>query len=119
MGGRSDPRGVRSPYGRAAVEPSTDRAGRDLFRRGDDDRQLSLLRARGDPPARPGLAKRAPRSGAFIAVELWSPPLEKAGSFMQDILVPLGIGTVDLSDGWQANGFIGEAEAVTDGTDST
>jgi allophanate hydrolase len=39
----------------------------------------------GDPPARPGLVIGAPGSGASIAVELWSLPFEKAGSFLDAI----------------------------------
>lgn len=73
----------------------------------------------GDPPARPGLVKGTPGSGASIAVELWSLPFEKVGGFLEAIPAPLGIGTVDLSDGRQVKGFICEAEAVADGTDIT
>ena len=73
----------------------------------------------GDPPARPGLVKGTPGSGAPIAVELWSLPFEKVGSFLEAIPAPLGIGTVDLSDGRQVKGFICEAEAAADGTDIT
>ena len=63
--------------------------------------------------------KGTPGSGAPIAVELWSLPFEKVGSFLEAIPAPLGIGTVDLSDGRQVKGFICEAEAVADGTDIT
>lgn len=73
----------------------------------------------GDPPARPGLVKGTTGSGAPIAVELWSLPVETVGSFLKDIPAPLGIGTVDLSDGRQVKGFICEAEAIADSADIT
>ena len=73
----------------------------------------------GDPPARPGLVKGTTGSGAPIAVELWSLPFETVGSFLKGIPAPLGIGTVDLSDGRQVKGFICEAEAIADSTDIT
>ena len=60
----------------------------------------------GGPPARPGLIKDAgPQSGA-IALEIWSLPKSGFGTFMAGIPAPLGIGTIDLSDGTSVKGFL-------------
>lgn len=73
----------------------------------------------GGPPHRPGLVRVAPGRGAEIALELWAIPLARFGSFMQTVPSPLGIGTVQLSDGGKAFGFICEAHAVEDARDIT
>ena len=73
----------------------------------------------GGPPFRPGLVRVAPGLGAEIALELWSLPLAGFGSFMQSIPSPLGIGTVQLSDGGRVYGFICESQAVAGARDIT
>jgi allophanate hydrolase len=72
----------------------------------------------GGPPARPGLVRVA-RGGAEIEVELWALPLEAYGSFVAGIPAPLGIGTVELIDGRQVQGFLCEAYALDAATDIT
>lgn len=62
----------------------------------------------GGPPKRPGLIK-VKEDGAQIALEVWAMPKENFGAFMQTIPAPLGIGSVELEDGNQVNGFICEA----------
>ncbi|WP_376873476.1 allophanate hydrolase [Albirhodobacter sp. R86504] len=73
----------------------------------------------GGPPARPGLVRGEAGSGASIAVELWSLPFEHVGSFLSGIPSPLGLGTIDLADGGQVQGFLCEAFATSDATDIT
>ncbi|MDK2778135.1 MAG: allophanate hydrolase [Pseudomonadota bacterium] len=69
-------------------------------------------------PPKPGLVRVAD-DGAEIIVELWR--LDKAafGSFVEEIPQPLGIGTLELSDGRLVKGFICEPEAVASATDIT
>jgi allophanate hydrolase len=73
----------------------------------------------GGPPARPGLVRGAAGSGAQIAVELWDVPLEHVGSFLRGIPAPLGLGTVELSDGGRVQGFLCESAATGDAEDIT
>lgn len=73
----------------------------------------------GGPPARPGLIKDAgPQSGA-IALEIWSLPKSGFGTFMAGIPAPLGIGTIDLSDGTAVKGFLCEPSGLDGATDIT
>ncbi|MEC8628804.1 MAG: allophanate hydrolase [Pseudomonadota bacterium] len=73
----------------------------------------------GGPPARPGLIKDAgPDSGA-IALEIWSLPKSGFGTFMAGIPAPLGIGTIDLSDGTAVKGFLCEPSGLDGATDIT
>lgn len=54
--------------------------------------------------------------GHNIIVELWRMDLAAFGSFVQEIPQPLGIGTLELSDGRLVKGFICEPEAVASAT---
>jgi allophanate hydrolase len=56
---------------------------------------------------RPALI-RDMENGQPIEVEVWSIPTHTVGSFVQGVLPPLGIGSVELSDGVWVNGFIAE-----------
>jgi allophanate hydrolase len=69
--------------------------------------------------ARPGMVRTQPGQGAAIALELWDMPLPAFGGFMKTISSPLGIGTLTLSDGSTAQGFLCEAIAVTGAQDIT
>lgn len=69
--------------------------------------------------ARPGMMRTQPGQGAAIALELWDMPLPAFGSFMKTIPAPLGIGTLTLSDGSTAQGFLCEAIAATGAQDIT
>lgn len=73
----------------------------------------------GAPPIRPGLVRVKPGQGAKIALELWAMPLAGFGSFMLSVPSPLGIGTVQLSDGGQVFGFICETWVVDGARDIT
>jgi allophanate hydrolase len=70
-------------------------------------------------PPKPGLLRVADGEGAAIRLELWS--LDKAafGAFVAQIPAPLGVGTIRLSDGSSAKGFLVEAEAVRAAEDIT
>lgn len=70
----------------------------------------------GGPPARPGLV-RSSGSGAAIALEIWSMPKAMLGSFIEGIPAPLGIGSIELSDGRWVKGFLCEASGVDDATE--
>lgn len=61
----------------------------------------------GGPPHRPGLVRIAAK-GHAIAAEAWALPIAGFGRFVASIPRPLGIGTVQLSDGSSAKGFLCE-----------
>lgn len=73
----------------------------------------------GGPPARPGLVKAPGAKASSIALEVWSLPKTAFGSFMADIPAPLGIGTVDLSDGAAVKGFLCEPSGLKGAADIT
>ncbi len=68
-------------------------------------------------PQKPGIARAA--SGAAIEVELWDIPLARFGEFVAEIPAPLGIGSLELSDGRWVKGFICEPAALNDAADIT
>lgn len=63
-------------------------------------------------PPKPGLIRVPPGTGVKIALEVWEMPLANFGSFVALIPSPLGIGTLNLSDGGRVQGFICEALAT-------
>ncbi len=66
----------------------------------------------GTTPPKPGLLRVAEGQGAAIALEVWDMPVSAYGSFVALIPSPLGIGTLELSDGATVQGFVCEAQAV-------
>jgi allophanate hydrolase len=76
-----------------------------------------LYALRGTRPPKPALA-RAER-GAAIAVEVYDMPAEALGSLLAEIPPPLGLGTIELSDGTWVKGFICEPCALHDAEDIT
>ncbi|WP_052285376.1 allophanate hydrolase [Kluyvera genomosp. 1] len=68
-------------------------------------------------PQKPGIARDT--SGAAIEVELWDIPLARFGEFVAEIPAPLGIGSLELSDGRWVKGFICEPAALSDATNIT
>ena len=68
-------------------------------------------------PPKPGLARS--KDGAPITVELWDIPLPAFGSFVAGVPAPLGIGTLELSDGRLVKGFICEPYALESAQDIT
>jgi allophanate hydrolase len=69
----------------------------------------------GTTPPKPGLLRVAANQGSRIALEIWDMPLAEYGSFVALIPAPLGIGTLELSDGGSVQGFVCEAQALQDG----
>ena len=76
----------------------------------DDSYRFYALTAK--DPIRPGLIRNAAGSGAPIALELWSITPAGLGQLMTMIDTPLGIGTLQLSDGRKVKGFVCEAVAA-------
>ncbi|HGK4672823.1 TPA: allophanate hydrolase [Kluyvera georgiana] len=68
-------------------------------------------------PQKPGIARDA--AGAAIEVELWDIPLARFGEFVAEIPAPLGMGSLELSDGRWVKGFICEPAALHDAVDIT
>lgn len=73
----------------------------------------------GGPPARPGLLRSDGAGCGAIAVEVWSLPKTAFGAFMAGIPAPLGIGTIELSDGASVKGFLCEASGTKGAADIT
>lgn len=76
-----------------------------------------LFALAGTVPPKPGLL-RDPQ-GQPIEVELWDLPEAAVGSFVADIPAPLGIGTIELSDGRAVKGFICEPRGIAGARDIT
>jgi allophanate hydrolase len=70
----------------------------------------------GTTPPKPGLV-RVERDGMAVEAEVWSMPVEHYGSFVAMIPAPLGIGSIELSDGSLVQGFLCEATATADAED--
>ncbi len=66
----------------------------------------------GTTPPKPGLLRVASGAGSQIALEIWEMPVQHYGSFVALVPSPLGIGSVELSDGSFVQGFLCEAQAV-------
>ena len=67
-------------------------------------------------PPKPGL-ERVMEGGSAIELELWEMPQRNFGSFVTEIPAPLGIGSVQLSDGRYVKGFICEQWALNGAQD--
>lgn len=73
----------------------------------------------GGPPARPGLVRSEAGDAASISLEIWSLPKTAFGSFMEGVPAPLGIGSIELSDGALVKGFICESAGLDGAVDIT
>ncbi|WP_455273728.1 allophanate hydrolase [Rhizobium herbae] len=62
----------------------------------------------GQTPPKPGLIRSNREDGAMIDVEVWQLTPKAFGLFVAAIPSPLGIGTIQLSDGTSAKGFLVE-----------
>ncbi len=71
----------------------------------------------GGPPARPGLVRSDEEGGVSVAVEVWSLPKSAMGAFLEKIPSPLGIGSIELSDGIWVKGFICENSGIQGATE--
>lgn len=83
-----------------------------LLRADETAPDYRLFALPGTVPPKPGLLRVAPGRGARIAVEVWRMPATAYGSFVALIPPPLGIGTLSLADGSQAQGFVCEPLAL-------
>ncbi len=93
------------------------RGGRLLFA-GETAPEYRLYALAGGPPARPGMVRQE-SGGAAIAIEVWAMPVTSFGELMQEIPQPLGIGTINLSDGRQVKGFVCEPAGLQASEDIT
>jgi allophanate hydrolase len=89
----------------------TDRGGR-LIRKTKTAPSYQLFALPGTSPPKPGLVRVGCAAGRSIEVEVWEIPLREFGSFVGGVPSPLTIGTVHLSDGRVAKGFLCEEVAV-------
>ncbi len=71
----------------------------------------------GGSVARPGLLRVNADEGAKIAAEVWALPVAGFGRFVSRIPAPLGIGTLEITDGTKPKGFLVEAAAVSSARD--
>jgi len=74
--------------------------------------QYQLFALAGTVPPKPGLVRTSNDAGSAIAIELWEMPLRTFGAFVAAVPAPLGIGSVQTSDGRSVKGFICEPAAV-------
>lgn len=71
----------------------------------------------GTVPPKPGMLRVPAGTGACIALEVWSLPVSQYGSFVRLIPQPLCIGTLNLADGTQVQGFVCEPQSLIGATD--
>jgi allophanate hydrolase len=89
--------------------------GATLVRSAETAAHYRLYALPGTTPPKPGLLRVADNQGSRIALEIWDMPLAEYGSFVALIPAPLGIGTLELSDGSCVQGFVCEAQALQNG----
>jgi allophanate hydrolase len=71
-------------------------------------------------PPKPGLVRSAGQSGAgAIEVEIYDMPSSTVGSFFDGIAFPLGLGSVELSNGSWVKGFVCDGSVVAESQDIT
>ncbi len=76
-----------------------------------------MVRLATDPP-KPGVVRVA-QGGASLEVEVWALDHAAFGAFVEEVPVPLVIGTVELADGSWVKGFLCEPYATLDAEDIT
>ncbi|MFF0012285.1 allophanate hydrolase [Streptomyces sp. NPDC005374] len=69
-------------------------------------------------PPKPGLV-HVGKGGAQIETEIWRLPTEGLGRLLTDLPRPMTLGSVELSDGTRAPGFLCEPSALTNAEDIT
>jgi allophanate hydrolase len=73
----------------------------------------------GTTPPKPGMLRVDGGGGGEIDVEVWKLTPSAFGLFVSAIPAPLGIGTITLSDGTSAKGFLVEQVALKEALDIT
>lgn len=76
-----------------------------------------LFQLANSTPPKPGLVRVSDTGGSRIAVEVWEMPMEGYGSFVAGIPWPLGIGSIEMSDGSMLQGFVCDSSAVAQARD--
>jgi allophanate hydrolase len=76
-----------------------------------------LFQLANSTPPKPGLVPATGGGGSSIAVEVWEMPVDAYGSFVAAIPWPLGIGSIEMSDGSMLQGFVCDGSAVLDARD--
>jgi allophanate hydrolase len=71
----------------------------------------------GIEPARPGLLRVDDGAGVAVELEIWAMPYDAFGRFVAAVPPPMSIGTIELADGKDVQGFLVEAAAVKDARD--
>ncbi|SEP62312.1 allophanate hydrolase [Thalassovita taeanensis] len=94
----------------------SDRGGQ-FLRKAQTAAQYQFYALAGGPPERPGLVRAITQPAASVALEIWSLPKSALGSFVEGIPAPLGIGSIELSDGTWVKGFVCEASGTEGATD--
>lgn len=75
-----------------------------------------LFKLNGFAPERPGLL-RVSKGGSAIDLEVWQLPIDNYGKFVASVPMPLGFGTLLLTDGGLIQGFLCESYATSDAED--
>ena len=79
-----------------------------------------LLYALDTTPEKPGLVRSAEHGdGERIELEVWELDVAAFGAFVARIPAPLGIGTIELDDGTQVQGFVCESARIQGARDIT
>jgi len=79
-----------------------------------------LLYALDTTPEKPGLVRSSePGDGERVELEVWELDVAAFGAFVARIPAPLGIGTIDLDDGTQVQGFVCEPARIQGARDIT
>jgi allophanate hydrolase len=91
----------------------TERGGR-LVRKTKTAPSYELFALPGTSPPKPGLVRVGCERGRSIELEVWDLPSTEFGDFINRVPSPLTIGTVHLSDGRIAKGFLCEEVSVRD-----
>lgn len=73
----------------------------------------------GTTPPKPGLVRRGPGLGSPIAGELYRMSAAGLGTFLAELPVPMGLTSVELSDGRWVTGFCCSYDAAEAGVDIT
>lgn len=81
--------------------------------------EYRLFALDGAVPAKPGMIRVGPETGAAIEVEVWRLGPLAFAAFVSAIPSPLGIGRVVLADGQMVQGFLVESLAVASASDIT
>lgn len=101
------------------LNPQLTGAGGRLVRAARTAAVYRLYALPGTTPPKPGMVRAAEPQANGIELEVWELPASDFGRFVAAIPPPLGIGSIELEDGTQVQGFLCEAYAVVGATEIT